>query len=129
MMPRRLLSRNAAVGQSGRRAFALIERALLALLVTALTSSAQVPSQIGHQGRLTASDTNYDGPAQFQFALVNSNGTVSFWINIFPARFSRHFAPTSPLPFVCIPCLTDQGLAVSGSAGTGIEMGLAPPHS
>ncbi len=43
--------------------------------------NAQVPQVISYQGRLTAAGANFNGPAQFKFALVNSNGASMFWSN------------------------------------------------
>lgn len=45
------------------------------------TATAQVPSILNYQGRVTVGGTNFDGTGQFKFALVNSNGTASFWKN------------------------------------------------
>ncbi len=42
---------------------------------------AQVPPLISYQGRITAGGTNFDGAAQFKFALVNGGGTTTFWSN------------------------------------------------
>jgi hypothetical protein len=42
---------------------------------------AQVPSVLNYQGRVTIGGTNFNGTGQFKFALVNGDGTVSFWQN------------------------------------------------
>lgn len=42
---------------------------------------AQVPQLIHYQGRVTKNSSNLDGPGQFKFSFVNSNGTVTFWSN------------------------------------------------
>ena len=55
--------------------------ALLSFLAVALSLSAQVPTMLSYQGRLTSGGTNFDGPTQFKFALVNGGGTVSIWSN------------------------------------------------
>ncbi len=44
-------------------------------------ASAQVPQLLNYQGRVVVGTTNFDSTGQFKFALVNSNGTVSFWSN------------------------------------------------
>jgi hypothetical protein len=49
--------------------------------LSALALRAQVPSLLSYQGNVTVSGTNYGGPAQFKFALVNSNGSISYWSN------------------------------------------------
>src|SRR5712671_4269903 len=53
----------------------------IAFLSFALSLSAQVPPVLSYQGRLTASGGNFNGPAQFKFALVDSSGTVTLWSN------------------------------------------------
>src|SRR5882672_2763276 len=57
----------------------LIYRILL--LSFALSVSAQVPPLLSYQGRLASGGTNFDGPAQFKFALVNGTGAVTLWSN------------------------------------------------
>ena len=42
---------------------------------------AQVPQLINYQGRVAVGGTNFNGSGQFRFALVNSNGTATFWSN------------------------------------------------
>lgn len=58
---------------------ALIYRIIF--LIVAISLSAQVPPLVSYQGRLTAGGTNFDGLAQFKFALVNGSGTVTLWSN------------------------------------------------
>jgi hypothetical protein len=48
-------------------------------LLAAATASAQVPPIIAYQGRIAVGGTNFTGGGLFKFALVNSNGTASFW--------------------------------------------------
>jgi hypothetical protein len=55
--------------------------ALLTFLTLSLPVSAQVPPVLSYQGRLTEGGANFDGPAQFKFALVNGGGTLTFWSN------------------------------------------------
>ncbi len=55
--------------------------ALLLALVLAGSVRAQVPQLIHYQGRVTKNSSNLDGPGQFKFSFVNSNGTVTFWSN------------------------------------------------
>jgi hypothetical protein len=56
---------------------------LFALVICLLVTSAvaQVPQLLNYQGRVVVGTTNFDGTGSFKFALVNSNGTVSFWSN------------------------------------------------
>jgi hypothetical protein len=42
---------------------------------------AQVPQLLSYQGRITAAGSDFNGFGQFKFALVNSNGTASYWSN------------------------------------------------
>lgn len=42
-------------------------------------ATAQVPQIINYQGKLTVSGTAFTGTGQFKFALVNGDGTTSFW--------------------------------------------------
>jgi hypothetical protein len=42
---------------------------------------AQVPQLLNYQGRVTTGGTNFDGTAQFKFALVNAAGSTNYWSN------------------------------------------------
>ncbi len=42
---------------------------------------AQVPQLISYQGRVVVGTTNFDGSGQFKFALVNTNGSTTYWSN------------------------------------------------
>src|SRR6266481_7125921 len=42
---------------------------------------AQVPQLINFQGRVAVDGVNFNGAAEFKFALVNGDGAVSFWSN------------------------------------------------
>lgn len=53
---------------------------LLAFLIVR-PASAQVPSTLNYQGRVAVSGTNFSGTGYFKFALVNSNGSQTFWSN------------------------------------------------
>jgi Pectate lyase superfamily protein len=41
----------------------------------------QVPHTISYQGRLNADGAGFNGLGEFRFALVNSNGSATFWSN------------------------------------------------
>jgi hypothetical protein len=58
-------------------------RNILVLLTClfAITTYGQVPPLLNYQGRVSVGTTNFDGAGSFKFALVNSNGTVTFWSN------------------------------------------------
>ena len=45
------------------------------------TLRAQVPQIINYQGRVAVGTLNFDGSGSFKFALVNTNGTVTYWSN------------------------------------------------
>src|SRR5215217_4059869 len=47
----------------------------------AISAYGQVPQLLNYQGRVSVGATNFDGAGSFKFALVNSNGTVTFWSN------------------------------------------------
>ncbi len=49
--------------------------------LAALAATAQVPQLLNFQGRVAVNGTNFDGTGLFRFALVNSNGTATFWSN------------------------------------------------
>jgi len=49
----------------------------LSLLISASLVSAQVPSLLNYQGRVTVDGTNFDGTAQFSFALVDGGSNLS----------------------------------------------------
>ena len=40
-----------------------------------------VPAMINYQGRVSVAGVNFDGTGQFKFALVNANGTTTYWSN------------------------------------------------
>lgn len=61
-----------------------IHRLLLssaACLIAALPIAAQVPNLITYQGRVAVGTTNFDGSGQFKFALVNGDGSTTYWSN------------------------------------------------
>lgn len=45
------------------------------------SANGDAPGILSYQGRVAVNGTNFDGTGQFKFALVNSNGVVSFWSN------------------------------------------------
>lgn len=49
--------------------------------LTTLPALAAVPQLINHQGRIAVNGTNFEGTGLFKFALVNSNGSTSYWSN------------------------------------------------
>jgi hypothetical protein len=53
--------------------------AVIGLLCSTL--HAQVPQLINYQGRVVVGTTNFNGTGQFKFALVNANGSTTYWSN------------------------------------------------
>ena len=43
--------------------------------------AAQVPQLINYQGRVVVGNTNFNSTGQFKFALVNTNGSTTYWSN------------------------------------------------
>jgi hypothetical protein len=70
----------------------------VALCLCAASASAQVPQLISYQGRVVVGATNFEGTGQFQFALVNSNGTVTFWSNDGSSSGGSQPGTAVPLP-------------------------------
>ena len=46
-----------------------------------LAARGQVPTILNYQGRLSADQVVFNGVGQFKFALINSDGSQSFWMN------------------------------------------------
>jgi hypothetical protein len=59
------------------------------------TTRAAVPQQLNHQGRVAVNGVNFEGNGQFKFALVNANGSVSYWSN--DGTSSAGSEPTLPV--------------------------------
>jgi hypothetical protein len=53
----------------------------IALMGFVVAAYPQVPQIISYQGSVSAAGSNFNGLGQFKFALVNSNGTDTFWSN------------------------------------------------
>jgi hypothetical protein len=58
-------------------------------------SGAAVPQMLNHQGRIAVAGVNFDGSGQFKFALVNANGSTSYWSN--DGTSTAGAAPASPV--------------------------------
>jgi DNA-binding protein YbaB len=52
-----------------------------ACLMPTLSAVASVPQMLNHQGRIAVNGVNFEGNGQFKFALVNGDGTQSYWSN------------------------------------------------
>src|SRR5262245_56496383 len=54
---------------------------VISIFSLASLAYAQVPQLISFQGRVSVGGVPFEGTGQFKFALVNGNGTTSFWSN------------------------------------------------
>ena len=62
----------------------IIPKLVTAIFVFLLLSAglrAQVPQIINYQGRVVVGTVNFDGSGGFRFALVNGNGSITYWSN------------------------------------------------
>jgi hypothetical protein len=50
-------------------------------MLTIPAAHADIPGMLNYQGRITVSNTNFNGTGQFKFALVNSGATQTYWSN------------------------------------------------
>jgi hypothetical protein len=57
----------------------LLHRAALALFLFTHSAVAQVPGLLSYQGRVTVGGASFAGVGHFKFALVNADGTATFW--------------------------------------------------
>ncbi len=78
---------------------------LLALTFAAVaaTAHAQVPQLLNYQGRVLVGGTNFEGTAQFKFALVGTNASgsiMTFWSN--DGTGSAGNQPLAPTPIVVV---------------------------
>lgn len=100
-----------------------IRFALIALTLFALSlreASAQVPQIINYQGKVIAGGTPFTGIGQFKFALVNSDGTTSYW-----SHDGTSAAGSAPTTAVSLPVA--NGLYVVPLGDTGIANMSAVP--
>ncbi len=74
---------------------------LLAALALVVTANAQVPSILNYQGRVSIGGSNYNGNGQFKFALVNADGSATYWNNA---------GTTSAEPASSVSLVVTQGL-------------------
>jgi hypothetical protein len=58
----------------------MLREAAAAFMLTSIMH-AQVPQIISYQGRVAVGGVNFNGTGTFNFALVNSTGTTSYWSN------------------------------------------------
>lgn len=76
--------RSAKIEYGCRRSGRLWELAWTAGILLCLSTGrlrGQVPQLLNYQGRVVVGGTNFNGTGQFEFALVNTNGSVTYWSN------------------------------------------------
>ncbi|GAA5122099.1 tail fiber domain-containing protein [Luteolibacter yonseiensis] len=60
---------------------AILCQCAISLSLLAAHGQAESPRVLNHQGRIAVAGANFQGTGRFKFALVNSQGTQSFWSN------------------------------------------------
>src|SRR2546426_6095510 len=73
------------------------------ILLAVSPLAAQVPQIINFQGRVSVQNIPYQGLGQFKFALVNTDGTVTFWSN-------DGTSATGSEPVAAVGIVVDSGL-------------------
>lgn len=81
------------------------------LLHTASSLVAGVPQIINQQGKVSVGTTPFTGTGQFRFALVNSDGSTSFWSND-----GTSTAASQPIAAVSLPVVNGLYVAPLGDA-------------
>ena len=76
---------------------AVVAAMILTMMLYAASVAAQVPALINYQGRVAVHGTNFQGTGLFKFALVNSNGAVTFWSHDGPSNAGSEPASAVPL--------------------------------
>ena len=83
-----------------------IPRVIVVLFGLALSVSflrAQVPQLVNYQGRVAVNGVGFDGTGQFKFALVNADGSVTYWSNNGTSNGGSE-------PSAAVPLTVTQGL-------------------
>jgi hypothetical protein len=122
---------------------------LAALFAIAATAHAQVPQIIHYQSRVAVGSVNFEGSGQFKFALVNTNGSTTYWSNdgtstagsqptaavtlpVSKGLYSVHLGDTTLTNMTAIPASVfanaDVRLRVWFNDGTNGSQLLTPDH-
>jgi hypothetical protein len=122
---------------------------LAALFAIAATAHAQVPQLIHYQSRVAVGSVNFEGSGQFKFALVNTNGSTTYWSNdgtstagsqptaavtlpVSKGLYSVHLGDTTLTNMTAIPASVfanaDVRLRVWFNDGTNGSQLLTPDH-
>jgi hypothetical protein len=82
---------------------------------------AQVPKLVNYQGRVAVNGVNFDGTGQFKFALVNADGSVTYWSNNGTSNGGSE-------PSAAVPLTVTQGLysLLLGDTALGANMTNIP---
>ena len=94
---------------------------ILAATLVSGTLRAQVPKLVNYQGRVAVNGVNFDGTGQFKFALVNANGSVTYWSNNGTSNGGSE-------PSAAVPLTVTQGLysLLLGDTALGANMTAIP---
>ena len=94
---------------------------ILAATLASGTLRAQVPKLVNYQGRVAVNGVNFDGTGQFKFALVNANGSVTYWSNNGTSNGGSE-------PSAAVPLTVTQGLysLLLGDTALGANMTAIP---
>ena len=82
---------------------------------------AAAPSLLNHQGRIAVLGVNFEGTGQFKFALVNTDGTTSFWSNDGTSTVG-----SEPAAFVWLPVVKGLYSVLLGDTALS-NMAVLPP--
>ena len=89
----------------------IIVRTFMMLFPAAGALHAQVPRLINYQGRIAAGGVNFEGSAQFKFAIADAAGTTSYWSND-----GTSIAGSEPAAAVMLTVTGGQYLVLPGDA-------------
>ena len=103
------------------KAFFVVTLACLCCGLLPLPLCAQVPQLLNYQGRVVVSGTNFNGTGQFKFALVNGNGTQTFWSNDGTSN-----AGSQPTAGVSLPVANGLYSVLLGDTALGAAMTTIP---
>jgi len=94
---------------------------VLAATLVSGTLYAQVPQLVNYQGRVVVNGVGFDGTGQFKFALVNANGSVTYWSNNGTSNGGSE-------PSAAVPLTVTQGLysLLLGDTALGANMTNIP---
>lgn len=92
--------------------------ALLSFLTVFGNLEAQVPLVLNHQGRVTVGGVPFNGSGQFKFALVNGDGTQTYW------QSALDTAPADGQPDTAVSLGVSKGLYSVGLGDAAVMLAL-----